>query len=172
MLGAGVTVEIAGQRWTFSPLTLGDEADLELELRALLGDKLDVVEQVRTVMDGFGPSERIEMVKWGLQEEMRLRRLGPIELAAEFRLPNVDRLVLRYQLRRHHPDVTDEQIGQLTSDFSARKALSMLVQQIREVLPKDLGPVLAALVAATGLAKREDAGPTSSGSSPSASAGP
>ena len=138
MLGAGVTVEIAGERWTFSPLTLGDEAEIEVELRSILGDKLDVVAQVRTVMDGFGPAERVEMVRWALQEEMRLRRLGPIELAAEFRLPNVDRLVLRYQLRKHHPNVTDEQIGRLTSDFSARKALSLLVEQIREVLPNDL----------------------------------
>lgn len=171
ILGTSTTVEIGGRRWTFSPLTLADEAELEVELRQKLDAKLRIVDQVRSIVDGLGAQERLALLTWAVQEEFRLRRLGPSDLAAEFRVPDVDRIVLRYQLRRHHPQVTDEEIGSITSDYSARKALALLAQQLVDAVPKELGPALAALVAATGLPKATD-GDSSSGTSPSGTAGP
>lgn len=172
ILGTSTTVEIGGKRWTFSPLTIADEAELEVELRLRLGQKLCVVDQVRSILQGLSADERVAMLTWAVREEFRLRRMGPLDLAAEFRLPEVDRLVLRYQLRRHHQNVTDEEIGAITSDFSARKALAMLAQQLVDAVPKELGPALAALVAMTGRAKAELSGDPSSERSPSGSDGP
>ena len=173
-LGTPVTVEIAGKRWTFAPLTLDDEAAMEIELRLLLAEKLAIVDQVRTMCSGLDARERMEMLKWAIHEEFRLRRLGPIELASEFRVPNVERIVLRHQLRRHHPDVTDEEVGRLTSDYAAKKLVALMVEQMRALVPKDSGPALATLLAMAGQATTPApaAGPSSSDTSPSDTAGP
>ncbi len=173
-LGTPVTVEIAGKRWTFAPLTLDDEAAMEVELRLLLSEKLTIVDQARSICSGLETRERIELLKWALQEELRLRRLGPIELANEFRVPNVERIVLRHQLRRHHPDVTDAEIGQLTSDYAAKKLVALMVEQMRDLVPKDSGPALAMLLALSGQARIPATadGPSSSDTSQSGTAGP
>ena len=173
-IGTPVTVEIAGKRWTFSPLTLDDEAAMEIELRLLLGEKLAVVDQVRSMCGGLDARDRVELLKWAVQEEFRLRRLGPIELAAEFRIPNVERIVLRHQLRRHHPDVTDAEVGRLTSDYAAKKLVALMVDQMRAIVPKDSGPALATLLAMAGQATTPApaAGPSLCDTSPSGTAGP
>lgn len=171
ILGTSTTVEIGGRRWTFSPLTIADEAELEVELRQRLDAKLRVVDQVRSILDGLRSDERIAMLQWAVAEEMRLRRLGPMELAQEFRLPEVDKIILRYQLRKNHPDVSEAEVGMLTSDHSARRAIAMLAKILEDAIPKDLGSALAAMVAATGQPRRDD-GASSSATSQSATGGP
>lgn len=131
---AGTFVGPNGKEYRYAPLTLRDEAELELEIRAALGDKLDVMAQVRSVLHMYQAPERAVLLEAAFKEELRLKRLGAIDLAAEFKVADVEAMVLRKQLKSHHPDITLDEVRGLSSDWAIRKLMSMLSEQFRAAM--------------------------------------
>lgn len=148
-VGSAVTIDIDGKPWTFTALTIGDEADLEGELRILLADQLDVVGQARSLLADFDGRDRETLLREALREQLRLQRLGFVQLAAEFPLADVEAMILRRQLRTHHPEVTIDAIKRMPSLTTMKKIAAMMAHQLRDAYPKDFGAAFAAFMAAT-----------------------
>ena len=138
-------IESGGRTWKLEPLTIHEEEILEKELRQILAVELDVVSQVNGMRGGLHREETIELLKWALAEQLRLSRLGCMELAQEFRRPKVQRAVLRHQLRKNHPEVTDADVDGLLADFGVRETMRSFGRILDAVLPTGLIASLSSL---------------------------
>ena len=136
LLGSGATFTIDGTVYRWSPLTLGDEADMEQEIRAMVADRLDVIGMVlRTLPKEAAGDDRKVLLDRAFHEHCRLARMGASELAAEFQLPDVDAVVFRYHLRAHHPDLSVEDVKRIICTPGCPAIAAMLSEQARSVLP-------------------------------------
>lgn len=134
LLGSGASFTVEGRTYHYAPLTLGDEADMEQELRAMLGDRLSVVESVHRATAELPAEERKPLLEQAVREHLRLMRMNALELAQEFQLPEIDALILKFHLRKHHPAVTLEEAQTLLSGPGMQAIARMLDHQRRVIL--------------------------------------
>lgn len=147
--GAGGEFVANDRTWRYTPLTIGDEAELESELRLLLADKLDVLGQLRPILKLYTPDQQRTLLAEALKEQMRLQRLGAVELAAEFRVADVEARILRLQLRQHQPEVTLDDVRKMQSTWAVKQLMRMLLDQFESAVPGGKAEWLRALATAT-----------------------
>lgn len=134
LLGSGASFEVEGTVYRYRPLTLGDEADIEQEVRAQLGARLDVIASVEKIVDQFKPDDRKLILENAIREHFRLSRMGGIDLANEFQLPDVHALILKYHLRAEHPELNTEDCKRLLA-VGGPAISRMITDQVRSVQP-------------------------------------
>lgn len=141
IIGAGgvIEVEIDGVqrqfRWT--PLTLGDLGQLEADIRAELGpDRLDQITPAMRIIEQakLQGDDRSAAIHTAMEEHLRIRRLSAFQLADEFCLPETNARLLMALLKKHHPDITKDQVMQMVGSQVFSRISWMIMEQARAAL--------------------------------------
>ena len=108
--GRGVEIELRGKKWKLSPLTMGDLADFQGYLRS---------ERLKAVAGGLLAlpiEERTALLRQVVREPV-----DSADMDAEMASPAGSRYILWRSLRRLHPEMTLELVGDLitTADIEA-----------------------------------------------------
>ena len=138
LLGLGGMFTVAGRgandpkvTYKWSPLTLGDEADLEMEIRSAIADRLNVVGKVRGMLSGFKGEALKALVVEALREHLRLDRLDGLGLLQEFQSADLEVILFRYHLRQHHPELTNDDVRKLMTSDVVNSVIGEINTQMR-----------------------------------------
>jgi len=98
--------EVGG--YTFSRWTMADNAKYADSIRSRR------VRDARRALDGIPPSELSSIDRAQVVAEMGARPVTVVDFSIEMRTPEGFHHALRLGLRRNHPDVTDDEIDDIT----------------------------------------------------------
>lgn len=141
--GIGGTFELDGKTWTWSPLTIGDMAAYEAEMRSLLGERLNIIGSVKRDLDAAGVkgADRNAAMEQAVKEHVEIGRMSAFRLAEKYELPDATACLFRHCLLKHHPELTIDDVRAMIGAQVVGRVLYMVLQQLAQALPgKDWRP--------------------------------
>ena len=121
LCGIGGTFKIGDTTYTWSPLTIGDLALLETDVRKELGSRLDCIGAAKAACDagGLKDNDRKAVMETAAREYLRIVRLGAMQLLGELPASDANALMLLAHLRKSHPDLTLDQVRAMAAHQAA-----------------------------------------------------
>lgn len=136
VLGLGGEIKVGELTYTWTPMTLQAQAEMEGEIRAALGVRLDILPRFKAAIEGMANAgDRKVAIEAAIREQMRIDGMNAFELAQEFRFPAIEVVMIRYHLKPKHPEITDAEVLRMFTWEHQAAIFNEILGTLRKAMP-------------------------------------